>query len=194
MFLKVNGQDIDVTLEDEKTVGDVLTSFEDEASQNDATTVKIVLDGETVSPDRFDAILDRPLSDQTSLELTVLTKAQLVESLKAISGQIQELKLEEIPVLLQGGKDKEVAAIVEKLASGCDSFFHTATMSSLFPDVYDKLAIDGADFIDFFKEFLSILSDFKDAMEGNDTVTVGDLAEYEIEPRLKAVTQAIATL
>lgn len=194
MLLKVNGQDIDVTLEDEKTVGDVLKSFEDEAAQNDATTVKIVLDGETVSPDCFDAILDKPLVDDTSLELTVLTKAQVVASLKDISGQIQQLKLEEIPVLLQGGRDKEAAAIIESLASGCDAFFHTATMSSLFPDVYGKLSIDGADFIDFFKEFLPILSDFKDAMEGNDTVTVGDLAEYEIEPRLKAVTQAIASL
>mgnify|MGYP007070243453 FL=1 len=46
MRLKVNGQDIDVTLEDEKTVGDVLKSFEDEAAQNDATTVRIVLDGD----------------------------------------------------------------------------------------------------------------------------------------------------
>ena len=194
MRLKVNGQDIDVTLEDEKTVGDVLKSFEDEAAQNDATTVRIVLDGEPVSPDGFDAILDKPLTDKTSLELTVLTKLQVVESLKEISGRIQQLKLEEIPVLLQGGKDAECAAIINSLASDCDAFFHTASLSSLFPDVYDRLSIEGASFIDFFKDFLLILSDFKDAMEGNDTVTVGDLAEYELEPRLKAVTKAIDAL
>ncbi len=194
MRLKVNGNDIDVTLEDEKTVGDVLKSFEDEASQNDATTVGIVLDGEAVSPDGFDAILDRPLEEGTSLELTVLSKGQLVQALKDISSRIGQLKLDEIPVLLQGGKDKEVAAMIDSLASGCNDFFHTATMSSLFPEVYGKLSIDGASFIDFFKDFLPILSDFKDAMEGNDTVTVGDLAEYEIGPRLKSVMQAIATL
>lgn len=194
MRLNVNGQDIDVTLEDEKTVGDVLKSFETAASENEATTVRIVLDGEAVSPDRFDEILDRPLEDKTSLELTVLTKGQLIDSLKEVSERIGRLSLEDIPVLLQGGKDKEAAAIIDSLASDCNAFFHTASMASLFPELYGKLAIDGADFMDFFKDFLSILSDFKDAMEGNDTVTVGDLAEYEIEPRLKAVMKAIAAL
>lgn len=194
MRLNVNGQDIDVTLEDEKTVGDVLKSFETAASENEATTVRIVLDGEAVSPDRFDEILDRPLEDKTSLELTVLTKGQLIDSLKDVSERIGRLSLEDIPVLLQGGKDKEAAAIIDSLASDCNAFFHTASMASLFPELYGKLAIDGADFMDFFKDFLSILSDFKDAMEGNDTVTVGDLAEYEIEPRLKAVMKAISAL
>lgn len=194
MRLNVNGQDIDVTLEDEKTVGDVLKSFETAASENEATTVRIVLDGEAVSPERFDEILDRPLEDKTSLELTVLTKGQLIDSLKDVSERIGRLSLEDIPVLLQGGKDKEAAAIIDSLASDCNAFFHTASMASLFPELYGKLAIDGADFMDFFKDFLSILSDFKDAMEGNDTVTVGDLAEYEIEPRLKAVMKAIAAL
>lgn len=194
MRLNVNGQDIDVTLEDEKTVGDVLKSFETAASENEATTVRIVLDGEAVSPDRFDEILDRPLEDKTSLELTVLTKGQLIDSLKDVSERIGRLSLEDIPVLLQGGKDKEAAAIIDSLASDCNAFFHTASMASLFPELYGKLTIDGADFMDFFKDFLSILSDFKDAMEGNDTVTVGDLAEYEIEPRLKAVMKAIAAL
>ncbi|MBP5464517.1 MAG: hypothetical protein J6Y13_05025 [Treponema sp.] len=194
MRLNVNGQDIDVTLEDEKTVGDVLKSFETAASQNEATTVGIVLDGEAVSPDRFDEILGRPLEDTTALELTVLTKGQLIDSLRDVSDRIGQLSLEDIPVLLQGGKDKEAAAIIDNLATDCQAFFHTASMASLFPELYGKLAIDGADFMDFFKDFLTILSDFKDAMEGNDTVTVGDLAEYELEPRLKAVMKAIASL
>ena len=194
MFLKVNGQDVDVTLEDEKTVGDVLKSFEDAASQNEATTVGIVLDGENVSPDKFDSILSHPLEDKTALELTVLTKGQLVDSLRGISDRIATLSLEDIPVLLQGGKDKDVATMIDSLASECNDFFHTAAMTSLFAEDYGKLMIDGASFLDFFRDFLTILSDFKDAMEGNDTVTVGDLAEYEISPRLKSIRQAIATL
>ena len=194
MVLKVNGQPVDVTLEDEKTVGDVLKSFEDAISQNEATTVGIVLDGVTVSPDAFDEILGKELEDKTSLELTVLSKGEIISALKDISAKMSALSLDEIPVLLQAGKDKEAAALIDSLATECDAFFHTATMSSLFPDVYGKLEIDGTDFLGFFKDFLQVLSDFKDAMEGNDTVTVGDLAEYEIGPRLKAVTQAITTL
>ena len=54
MQLKINGQPVDVTLENEKTVGDVLKSFESEAARNDATTVAIWLNGREISADKFD--------------------------------------------------------------------------------------------------------------------------------------------
>ena len=46
----------------------------------------------------------------------------------------------------------------------------------------------------FFEEFSPILKDFEGAMESKDSVTVGDLSEYEISPRLKNVIQALQSL
>ena len=68
---------------------------------------------------------------------------------------------------------------------------HAATLSALFPETYSKLLIDGKEIGTFFSEFAPVLSDFEKALETKDTVTVGDLAEYEISPRLDKLAAAI---
>ncbi|MBQ2080381.1 MAG: hypothetical protein II461_01290, partial [Treponema sp.] len=39
-----------------------------------------------------------------------------------------------------------------------------------------------------------ILKDFETAMQDKDTVTVGDLSEYEISPRLTMISEAVGQL
>ncbi len=194
MQLKVNGKDIDVTLENEKTVGDVLKSFENEAAKNNATTLKITLNGKNIEADKFDTILDMPLEDNTSLELTVISQDEVITALKEIAGKLDTEKLSDIPILLQSGHDKEASEIIGSFATECNNFFHTATLASLFPDLYDKIVIDGNTISDFIKYFVPILSDFENAMKEKDTVTIGDLAEYEISPRLKNICEALSNL
>lgn len=193
MKLSVNGQAIDITLENEKTVGDVLKSFESEMEKNDATTVKIVLDGKEIASSDFDAILNKELTDSTTIDFGVVSKVELISSLHVLSDNFSTLseKLQNIPVLLQGGKDKAASEIIEELATSCNNFCHIGTMTMLFPDVYGKLLIEGSKLEDFFKEFLPILSDFETALKDKDTVTLGDLSEYEIVPRLQNIVDAI---
>ncbi len=193
MKLSVNGQAIDITLENEKTVGDVLKSFESEMEKNDATTVKIVLDGKEIASSDFDAILNKELTDNTTIDFGVVSKVELISSLHVLSDNFSTLseKLQNIPVLLQGGKDKAASEIIEELATSCNNFCHIGTMTMLFPDIYGKLLIEGSKLEDFFKEFLPILSDFETALKDKDTVTLGDLSEYEIVPRLQNIVDAI---
>ena len=49
MTLIVNGQNLDITLENEKTVGDVLKSFELEAEQSELATIKICLNKKEIT-------------------------------------------------------------------------------------------------------------------------------------------------
>lgn len=193
MKLSVNGQAIDITLENEKTVGDVLKSFESEMEKNEATTVKIVLDGKEIASSDFDAILNKELTDSTTIDFGVVSKVELISSLHVLSDNFSTLseKLQNIPVLLQGGKDKAASEIIEELATSCNNFCHIGTMTMLFPDIYGKLLIEGSKLEDFFKEFLPILSDFETALKDKDTVTLGDLSEYEIVPRLQNIVDAI---
>ncbi len=46
-------------------------------------------------------------------------------------------------------------------------------------------------FNEFFADFSPILIDFEQALQNNDTVLIGDLSEYEICPRLKAISEAL---
>ncbi|MBQ9205850.1 MAG: hypothetical protein IJ158_03965 [Treponema sp.] len=192
----VNNEKLDIVLEDEKTVGDVLKSFEAECEKNNATTINIVLNGKNIGAEQFDSIFTEPLKDDTKLELTIITQDEIKT---AFQGQIEESEsltneLTELPVKLQSGKDKEATSLIAKLADFIEKFCHTATLSALFPSLYEKLSIDGKTVNEFFQDFSQILNDFEQAITSQDTVLMGDLAEYEISPRLESITKTIKEL
>ncbi|MGN0755386.1 hypothetical protein [uncultured Treponema sp.] len=193
MELFVNGEKIDITLEDEKTVGEVLKSFEKEAEKSEATTIGIFLNGKKVLADDFDEASKTPLEENTKIELTVLSKQDVIDSLGKSKDKFSSLakKLPEVPVALQGGKDKEANTVIAELAEAIDDFCHTAALSALFPEVYSSIVIDGKSVTEFFEEFAPIAADFEQSLETKDTVTSGDLCEYEIAPRLELIAKAI---
>ena len=193
MELFVNGNKLDITLENEKTVGDVLKSFEEECAKNNATTVSIILNGTIVNADAFDSAAKTPLADDTKLELSVVSESDITNSLAyeaKIARQIAA-DLEQVPVQLQSGKDKDAAIVISRLADLIDSFCQTTSLAALFPDLFAKLTINDAPVNTFFEEFSAILGDFKQAMENKDSVLIGDLAEYEISPRLISLADAV---
>lgn len=193
MTLMVNGTDVGITLENEKTVGEVLQAFELEAEKIEAATIKICLNKKEISSDDFDSILNEPLKEDTLIELTVITKTEIIKAMADSSQAFVSLskQLEEIPVMLQSGKDTEANSIISTLAKEIDIFCHTAALCALFQDLYSMLSVDGTDIGTFFSNFSPILSDFEEALKTKDTVTIGDLSEYEISPRLISLSEAI---
>jgi len=196
MQLKVNGENVDITLEGEKTVGEVLKSFEAEASKNEATTTNIILNGKEIGADEFEKILDEPILNDTSIELTVISKTALVRNFKDSGRKLEDMqaKLGTVSILLQSGKDAQVGKIIADLADEISNFLHIARLSSLFPDFYKGLQAGGKDIGQFLEDFMPFLKDFEEALESKDTVTVGDIAEYEISPRLKQMAESVASL
>ena len=193
MELKINGQNADVTLENEKTIGDVLKAFEEEAAKNNAATIGITIDGRKILAEDFDDACLMELKDDTVIELEVISEPEIKDSFKQCSTIFESLseKLENISIYLQSGKDEQAHAIITELANAVDVFCRTATFSALFPDTYRSILIDGKEIGDFFKEFAPLLSDCEQALESNDTVTTGDIAEYEISPRLRKLSQSV---
>ena len=196
MEFYVNEEKIDITLENEKTIGDVLRSFEEEASKNDATTIGIKINGSSIPAEEFDSAISQEIKDDTKIELKVLAKANLLDSLEISKNRFAELseKMSEVPVALQSGKDKEANTMIAVLADAIDEFCHTATLCALFPDLYNSLVIDGKSITEFFEEFAPIVADFEQSLESKDTVTSGDLCEYEIAPRLTSIAASIGAI
>lgn len=194
MQLKVNGQDVDITLENEKTIGDVLASFEAEAEKNNATTVSIKIDGTPVSAEEFDEAAKNPIKEDTLIELRVISLAEIRDALSASQNNLKSLseQLLEIPAKLQSGDDKYADQIITNLADGIDSFCHTTTLCALFPEEYEKIKFDGKSAGEFFEDFAPIIADLEQAMSSKDTVTIGDLCEYEISPRLMSLAESIS--
>ena len=196
MQFYVNGEKIDITLENEKTVSDVLKSFEEEAAKNDATTIGIKINGESVPAGDFEKVVGQELKNDTKIELNVLSKGNLLDRLATSKARFDELstKMSDVPVALQSGKDKEANTMIAVLAAAIDEFCHTATLCALFPELYNALVIDGKSITEFFEEFAPIVADFEQSLESKDTVTSGDLCEYEIAPRLTSIAASIGEI
>ena len=95
---------------------------------------------------------------------------------------------------MQKGEDSSANKTIAALADIIDQFCHSSTYSALFPEKFAALKIDEKNIIEFFNDFSKILGDFKDALENKDTITIGDLAEYEICPRITGIVEALKRL
>ncbi|MCR5605558.1 MAG: hypothetical protein K6F69_01905 [Treponema sp.] len=189
MELFINGEKIDITLESEKTVGDVLSSLEKEFAANNATTVNIVINDTVVKPEDMDSVFAMSLEGINNIKLSVVSENEIQASFIDLASKFSDAadKLEQVPVELQSGKDSEVGVIIRNVADEIDRFCHIVNLSNLFPEKYGKMTIDGMSVKDFFADFSPILADFENALKDKDTVTTGDLAEYEISPRMRAI-------
>ncbi len=192
----INGQQVEVQLEDEQTIGDVLKSFEATCEENKAAVIGIIVDGKQITADIFDEEAAKALGKDTKFEFSIVTENDIKASFSKLSELFGQLanQMEEVPVALQSGKNLEVSESIKKLADSIDQFCHIATLASLFPETFSSESLNGINFKDFFAEFSPILKDFEDALQNNDTVMLGDLSEYEICPRLKAISESLGVI
>lgn len=196
MKLFVNGEEVGFSLENEKTAGDVLRAFEEDCERNDCAVTGIAINGEKIGADEFDGAAAKPLDKCEKFEFDVVSRADAAELFKSLAPKFDDLarKLEDVGVDLQSGRGAEAAASITALADCVSLFCRAAATAALFPAAYNDVPIDGKPFAEFFAEFTPILSDFEGAMKDGDIVLVGDLAEYEICPRVKAMRLALEAL
>jgi hypothetical protein len=98
--------------------------------------------------------------------------------------------LSEVPVRLQTGKDAEAmrtmvvaVELIHKSVRILPEFMRSMDASTF--------EIDGVNLPEFYEKFNDVLRELAGAFENKDGVLIGDLAEYEIKPRLEAFFTAI---
>lgn len=194
MELYINGEKVDASIENEKTVGDVLQSFAQECENNNAAVIGIIVDGNQISAQMFDEASKAPLTENSKFEFDIVNQAAVSEAAKDFSKVLDCLssEIEQVPSLFMNGKGKEANDSIKKLADAIDQFCHIAALASLFPEKFNASKIGDKNFSEFFNDFSPILSDFENALASNDTVLTGDLCEYEICPRLKEMSLCLA--
>lgn len=196
MKIYINGQAADITLDSEKNLGEVLKSFELECAKNNATTINIVVDGTEVNAGEFESYTEKTIDSINTLELTTITEDDVLLSFRDIAARFGEITegLKLISVQFQNGQDKKALVTVTQLADTVDYFCKVTALSTLFPDKFAGMNIDGVEIQDFFGDFLNILTEFEDAIKNSDSVMLGDLAEYEITPRIESIIAMIGSI
>jgi hypothetical protein len=136
-------------------------------------------------------------NELTDLKTLLLSRAkELVYPLRELAVTLGTLRsfasnLEEVPVLLQTGKDTEAMQMVITLTELLSRVYRVAPLAE---------QADGADQLDLrglralLGELAPQLRELEEAFKVKDTVLVGDLLEYEVAPRLlqlDSVTQSL---
>ena len=65
----INGQNVDVKIEDEETIGDVLNSFEQICEENEVSVIGINIDGRKITAETFDEEAKNLLVEMKNLTL-----------------------------------------------------------------------------------------------------------------------------
>ncbi|GHU98661.1 hypothetical protein FACS189483_06970 [Spirochaetia bacterium] len=111
----------------------------------------------------------------------------------AVTGIIS--RLEELPLDIQTGKDGRAAETISLFSAIAEKFFRLFLIlkSGARNTALDDLTIDSVPVMEFLEEFGAALKEILAAYGIKDVVLVGDLAEYELAPRLRTFYSAIRT-
>lgn len=189
----INGDTTQLDIGSAATIGDVLKAFEIECEKQNGAVVGIRIDGEQITEKTFDKVSLKPYSDKIKFDFDVITKEGIDEQLTTFATPLESLaeSLRDVSVKLQTGHKKQVAQTLTKLSETLSNLCYCIKLSAVFDDYGSKLVVAGVPFNKFFEELSPVLEDLANALESDDSVTVGDVSEYEIADRLVNLAQTL---
>jgi hypothetical protein len=129
-----------------------------------------------------------PLVDERIREL--LNPKEELGRIEGIVTGIAE-RLEELPLDIQTGKDGRAAETVNIFSAIVEKLFRLFYLIQSQGQDMSGILVDSSPIHSFLDEFNTTLKELLAAYEGRDVVLVGDLAEYELAPRLRSFYGAL---
>ena len=264
MVISINGKPADITIDTEKTLGDVLSGIEQWVSSSGSRLMEVCVNGETLCENSLSAEFGKDIAEIKELalivsswrELAVKALSHLLETCifyeKASFSERQEIsdewekhaaasflaseipdiynyfqlflagggpaseefislveerirevtdpqseiknsevfinnaakRMEELPLDIQTGKDKQAAEAIKLFSSACEKLLRIYSILKYDGYISDTFTVDVLPAPAFLEEFNSALLELSTAYENQDTVLTGDIAEYELAPRI----------
>lgn len=115
------------------------------------------------------------------------------ERLEALIGSAAA-RLEELPLDIQTGKDGRAAETVTLFSAAAEKLFRLYHILKIQGEDFSGVEVEGVPLAAFLEEFSGAVNEMLSAYQGRDLVLVGDLAEYELAPRLTGFLRALLAL
>ncbi|MDR1399470.1 MAG: hypothetical protein LBJ41_06085 [Treponema sp.] len=131
-------------------------------------------------------IIDERTREFTDTNSEMRTLGKLISNLAK--------RLEELPLDIQTAQDRKVAETVRIFSLAVDKLLRIIHILKIQNVNIENVAIDNQPFSLFIEKFTALLGEFLAAYEGNDVVLLGDLAEYELSPRLLKLYTAMGSI
>jgi len=103
-------------------------------------------------------------------------------------------RLEELPLDIQTGKDARAAETVRTFSGVAEKVFRVFDVLKTKGFPVGEITVENMSLTAYIAEFSTALRELLAAYEQHDTVMVGDLAEYEMAPRLRSLHAAVVDL
>jgi hypothetical protein len=139
--------------------------------------------GAGVSIPEMDRLLDERIRECAAPE-------EETHNIEAVVRDIAK-RLEDLPLDIQTGRDSRASETMGLFSSLMEKLFRLLNLLNLRGISLESVSIESLSFHDFLAEFSATLQELSSAYDSHDTVLVGDLAEYEISPRLLKLYMAM---
>jgi hypothetical protein len=143
----------------------------------------LAFSGEGLSASDFSILIEERLRELADPKLEIVDSTAKVE---LVAGRLQELPLD-----MQTGKDQRVAETIQLFSGISEKLFRILFIFKSEGFSTETFTIDGLSAKVFIEGFNSTLIDLSSAYENRDTVLVGDIAEYELAPKLLKLFSAM---
>jgi len=140
--------------------------------------------GTGCSPQVLNALFEERLRELRDPAGELRRTAPLVDDICA--------RLADFPLDIQTGKDARAAETVNVFSGVAEKVFRIFRTLGIEGYPVTGITIDNIPVNDYITEFDKALNELLDAYEKRDTVLIGDLAEYEMAPRLRGLYAAVS--
>ncbi len=186
MNIKLNNEELDFKLEDEKTMGAVLGEIEKQCQEKKQSVTEIKVDGKSLTAKELDNFFLKPVTEDCNLELFTIGGQDIKNMLEEIGKEFIHLaeELETIPVKMQSGEDEKVIKIIEDFSITLRELYTAAKFFDL-ADIAPDHKFGDKTLQEFQKEISEKLEMLINGFEEKDSIEVSDIAEYELSPIAK---------
>lgn len=195
MVIKINGEELSYTLENEKTVGEVLGSIEEACCREHETIVQVTVDGKELTSQELDLLFKQPADSDITIELSTFSGAEIRNYMKDLTQELSDYAkdFEQIPVYMQTGKDVQALKLLEAFSEKLKELYRSLLLSDV-TDIPIDIQIEEKSVHEYQKEIIALLHDIVSSIEEKDIIQVGDLAEYELAPLVKTLINGVSSI
>ena len=195
MIIKINGEELSYTLENEKTLGEVLGGIEEACCREHETIVQISVDGKELTSQELDLLFTQPVDTDITIELSTFSGAEIRNYMKGLmkelSGYAEEF--EQIPVYMQTGKDVQVLNLLGTFSEKLNELYRSLLLSDV-TELPIDIQIEEKSIHEYQEDITALLHDIVSSIEEKDIIQVGDLAEYELAPLVKTLINGVSSI
>ena len=195
MIIKINGEELSYTLENEKTLGEALGSIEAACCREHETIVQVAVDGKALTSHELDRLFTQPVDTDITIELSTLSGAEIRNYMQRLTQELLKYAddFEQIPVAMQTGKDTHVLNILGTFSEKLNELYRSLLLSDV-TELPIDIQIEGKSIHEYQKEITALLQEIVSSIEEKDIIQVGDLAEYELAPLVKTLINGVSSI